>query len=116
MLNDLDYSSSLNGATFLLFELKQLLNLKLEGLSNNEIRNKVREKNIFQFNHQGRITRTLPSLMRRVKVLDLTLCQLFIESPVEVSKTINLYANMKPDLLFYEFMDVVIREKFAANN
>ncbi|MDP9739383.1 UNVERIFIED_ORG: hypothetical protein QFZ59_001213 [Bacillus sp. B2I3] len=108
---ELEYSSSLNGASFLLFELKQVLKLKQIGLTFKEIRHKVKEENLFQFNNKGRINRALPSVIRRAEVIDNTLSTLFIEGSVEMSKVINLYAIMKTDLLFYEFMNEVISEK-----
>ncbi|MGG1689431.1 DUF1819 family protein [Heyndrickxia ginsengihumi] len=116
MTIELEYSSSLNGASFLLFELKQVIKLKQKGLSNQEIRKMVKEENLFQFNNQGRINRSLPSVMKRADVIDSTLASLFLEGSIEVGKIINLYAIMKTDLLFYEFMDEVIREKLQNNN
>ncbi|MCD1158983.1 DUF1819 family protein [Peribacillus frigoritolerans] len=113
---ELEYSSSLNGASFLLFELKQVLRLKQIGLSFQEIRHKVKEENLFQFNNKGRINRALPSVMRRAEVIDNTLTTFFIEGSVEMSKVINLYAIMKTDLLFYEFMNEVIGEKLQNND
>ncbi|PAK40597.1 hypothetical protein CHI08_14600 [Peribacillus simplex] len=116
MKMELEYTSSLNGASFLLFELKQVLKLKQIGLSFQEIRYKVKEENLFQFNNKGRINRALPSVMRRAEVIDNTLSTLFIEGSVEMSKVINLYAIMKTDLLFYEFMNEVISEKLQNND
>lgn len=116
MTIELEYSSSLNGASYLLFELKQVVKLQQMGLSTQEIRSKVVDDNVFQFENKGRITRTLPSVMRRAKVIDSTLASLMMEGSVEMSKVINLYAIMKTDLLFYEFMDEVISEKFQNND
>lgn len=116
MTTELEYSSSLNGASYLLFELKQVVKLQEMGLSNQEIRNKVIDENVFQFENKGRITRTLPSVMRRAKVIDSTLASLMMEGSVEVGKVINLYAIMKTDLLFYEFMNEVISEKLQNND
>ncbi|WP_110933556.1 DUF1819 family protein [Paenibacillus bouchesdurhonensis] len=116
MTIELEYSSSLNGASTLLFELKQVVKLQQSGLSNKEIRSKVVDENIFQFENKGRITRTLPSVMRRAQAIDSTLASLMTEDSVEMSKVINLYAIMKTDLLFYEFMDEVIREKLQNND
>jgi len=113
---ELEYSSSLNGASYLMFELKQVVKLQQKGLSDQEIRKKVVDENIFQFENKGRINRTLPSVMRRAKVIDSTLGTLMLEGSVEMSKVINLYAIMKTDLLFYEFMDEVIREKLQNND
>ncbi|MED1740148.1 DUF1819 family protein [Bacillus swezeyi] len=116
MTMDLEYSSSLNGASFLLFELKQVVKLKQQGLAKDEIRKKVKEENLFQFNNQGRINRALPSVMKRAEVIDETLAALLLEGSIETGKTLNLYAIMKTDLLFFEFMDEVIGEKLHNND
>ncbi|MBS4178783.1 DUF1819 family protein [Lederbergia citrea] len=116
MTMELEYSSSLNGASYLLFELKQVVKLQQMGLSTREIRKKVVDENIFQFANRGRITRTLPSVMKRAEAVDPTLASLMTDGSVEMSKVINLYAIMKTDLLFYEFMDEVISEKFYNND
>lgn len=116
MTIDLEYSSSLNGASSLLFELKQVVKLKRMGLTSPEIRAKVIEENLFQFGNLGRINRTLPSIMRRLEVIDPVLTDLMLEGSIEMSKVINLYAIMKTDLLFFEFMNEVISEKFRHND
>ncbi|MFS0559407.1 DUF1819 family protein [Terribacillus sp. 179-K 1B1 HS] len=116
MAIELQYSSSLNGASFLLFELKQVLRLKQLGLTNQEIRQKVKEQNQFQFNNQGRINRALPSVMRRAETIDDTLVSLMLEGSIDIAKIINLYAIMKTDLLFFEFMDEVTGEKLRNND
>ncbi|WP_400244952.1 DUF1819 family protein [Niallia sp. JL1B1071] len=116
MTIELEYSSSLNGASFLLFELKQVLKLKQLGLTNQEIRQKVKEDNLFQFNNQGRINRALPSVMKRAEAIDETLASLILEDSIETGKPLNLYAIMKTDLLFFEFMDEVIGEKLHTND
>lgn len=116
MTMELVYSSSLNGASFLFFELKQVLKLKRLGLSNQDIRRKIKEENLFQFNNQGRINRALPSVMKRAEVIDDTLASLILEGSVEMGKVLNLYAIMKTDLLFYEFMEEVIAEKLHNND
>lgn len=114
MMMELEYSSGLNGATFLLFELKQVAKLKVEGYSEQEIRRKVIEENVFQFENKGRITRTLPTIMRRLDVLDEELASYMINATANMAKVINLYAIMKTDRLFFEFMEEVIREKLNS--
>jgi len=116
MTGELEYSSSLNGASYLLFELKQVIKLKQLELSNQEIRKKVVNDNVFQFENKGRISRVLPTVMRRSEAIDSTLASLMIEGSIDMSKLINLYAIMKTDLLFFEFMDEVISEKLQNND
>lgn len=113
---EIEYSSSLNGASYLLFELKQVVKLKESGLTPKEIRSKVTDENLFQFVNKGRINRTLPSLMKRVEVIDSTLGSFMTQGTVEMGKVINLYAIMKTDQLFSEFMGEVISEKLRNND
>lgn len=116
MSHSLEYSSSLNGASFLLFELKKAVELQEHGLSEKEIRLKVINENYFQFENKGRINRTLPSIMRRLKVLDETLCHFLLHGSLEDAKVVNLYAIMKTDRLFFEFMSEVVGDKFSSSN
>ncbi|WP_033827167.1 BrxA family protein, partial [Bacillus andreraoultii] len=116
MTIELEYSSSLNGASYLLFELKQVIKLKQQGLTLPEIRKKVIDGNLFQFENKGRMNRTLPSIMRRAEVIDQVLTDLMLDGSVENAKIINLYAIMKTDRLFFEFMNEVISEKLHNND
>lgn len=114
VMMELEYSSGLNGATFLLFELKQVARLKVEGYDEQEIRQKVLEENVFQFENKGRMTRILPTIMRRLDVLDQHLANEMVHSTADISKMINLYAIMKTDRFFFEFMEEVISEKIRS--
>ncbi|MCI1589810.1 DUF1819 family protein [Heyndrickxia oleronia] len=116
MTIELEYSSSLNGASYLMFELKQVVKLKQMGETSPEIRRRVVEENLFQFENKGRINRTLPSIMKRAEVIDESLADLLLDGSIEMGKVINLYAIMKTDLLFFEFMNEVIGEKLHNND
>lgn len=54
--------------------------------------------------------------MKRAEAIDETLASLLLEDSIETGKTLNLYAIMKTDLLFFEFMDEVIGEKLHNND
>ncbi|WP_462406684.1 DUF1819 family protein [Gracilibacillus sp. Marseille-QA3620] len=116
MTKELEYSAILTGASFLLYELKQVLKLKKEGLSDAEIKKKVIEDNIFEYRVTSSLKRAVPSVIRRANAIDETFQDLILNSPLEVGKIINLYAIMKTDKLFFEFMNEVIREKLDSNN
>lgn len=116
MTIELEYSSSLNGASYLLFELKQVVKLKQMGETSPEIKRRVIEENLFQFENKGRINRVLPSIMRRAEVIDESLTDLLLDGSIEMGRVINLYAIMKTDLLFFEFMNEVIGEKLHNND
>ncbi|MED4238946.1 DUF1819 family protein [Priestia megaterium] len=116
MAKELEYSATLTGASFLLYELKQVLKLKEQGLSDFEIKKKVIEENLFDYKVTSSLKRIIPSVIRRANTLDVFLKELVMNSPLEVGKIINLYAIMKTDKLFFEFMNELIREKLNNNN
>ena len=116
MTKKLEYSATLTGASFLQYELKQVLNLKKQGLSDAEIKRKVIEDNVFDYQVTSSLKRIVPSVLRRANALDELLQEWVLNSPLEVGKIINLYAIMKTDKLFFEFMNEVIREKLDASN
>lgn len=116
MKDKMKYTATLTSDAFLYYEFKQVLRLKAEGLSDNEIRKKVIEENLFQYKSRRSLSRLLSSVMRRVKVLDDYLVKLALRDSMDTGKIINLYTIMKTSRLFYEFMNEVIREKFNCND
>jgi hypothetical protein len=115
MSKELQYSASLTSDAFLYYELKQILKLKIQGLTDDGIRKNVIEENIFQYKSKESTNRIVSSVMKRVKVLDDYLINLIINEPMEVGKIINLYCIMKTSRLFFEFMNEVISEKLEYN-
>jgi len=116
MLERSEYSCTLTGASFLFFELKQVLHLKEQGLQDSEIRAQTRAENLFGYKVKSSIRRSLPSVLRRIDALDDTLRHMVMENSLEMGKIINLYAIMKTDRLFFEFMNEVIRDKFERTD
>lgn len=116
MTKELKYSVTITGAAFLLYEFKQVISLFEQGYEEKVIRQKVLTENLFQYKVKSSLKRSFPSVLRRIKVLDETLRRLVLEESLEVGKIVNLYAIMKTDKLFFEFMNEVIREKYESNN
>lgn len=110
------YMSAMTGAPFLMFEFKKVVQLQLDGLSDKEIKSKILEENIFQYDKLSSIKRALPYLLKRANVLDEKLKKYVCEQPFELAKVANLYALMKSDRLFFEFMNEVICEKLEVGN
>ena len=109
MAKELEYSANLTGASFLFYELKQVLKLKKSGLSDQEIRVKVINENLFDCKGITSLKRTVPTVIKRANTLDEPLQEWVLIGPLEVGKIINLYTIMKTDKLFFEFMNEVIR-------
>ena len=86
MISELEYSSSLTGASFLFYELKQVIGLKIQGVNDKEIKKRVTEENLFQYKYESSIKRSLPAVLRRVNALDEPLYQMVLEEPLESGK------------------------------
>ena len=114
-MTDKVYSTSLTGAGFRFYEFKLIVNLIEEGLTDDEIRKKVFEENLFQ-QKASSTTRSFPYILKRARVLDDQLRQYVLEESNQMAKQINFYAIMKTDLLFYEFMNEVIKNKLQNND
>lgn len=97
---------------FLFFELKEVLKLKKEGLDDKSIREKVKSENLFQYTSESSIARVLPPVIKRANMLDDQLINMVLEEDSETGKIINLYAMMKSNRLFFEFMEEVVSEKY----
>ena len=110
------YSGKLTGESFLLYELKIVAKLKKEGYTDKEIRKMVLEENLFQYKFTSSISRRLTPLMQRINLLDEELIDRLIEDPLGDGIVINLYSIMKNDRLFFEFMNVVMKDKLKSNN
>ena len=109
------YSTSLTGAGFRFFEFKLVVSLIEEGLTDDEIRKKVFEENLFQ-QKASSTTRSFPYILKRARTLDDQLRNYVLEESNQMAKQINFYAIMKTDLLFYEFMDEVIKNKLQNSD
>lgn len=111
MVNEVKYSTALTGAGFMMYEFKQMALLKLENLSDKEIRTKVIDENLFQYNKTSSLIRAFPYLLKRVNALDTKLLTMVANEDIQTAKIINLYGIMKSDQLFNEFMNEVVQEK-----
>ena len=116
MTQELQYSATLTGASFLYYEFKQVVSLAEQGLDESEMKVAVLTQNLFQYPLKSSIKRSLPSILRRVNVLDATLRRSVLTQSLESGKVINLYAIMKSDKLFFEFMNEVVSEKLDSGH
>lgn len=106
-----EYSTVLTGSGFMMYEFKQVTGLKLEGFSNKEIREKVIDENLFQYQKTSSLRRALPYLLRRIDILDDELRRMVLNEEIRVGKAVNFYSIIKTNRLFFEFMTEVILER-----
>lgn len=111
MVNNLEYRSTIKSKPYLFLETKKVASLILQGFNEYEIKEKALKENIFQVNTESRKREIAATVIKRIKVLDEYLLQKLVNGPIETAKLIVLYAIMKTDRLFFEFMNEVYREK-----
>lgn len=108
------YNGSLTAEQFLFQEIRIVSKLYLENKSINEIIDIVREDNLFQYPTEREIARMAKACYKRVEALDNQgLINELATAPVSIAKQINLYAIMKYNRLVWEFMTLVIAEKYG---
>ncbi len=115
-VNGLQYKSTIKSMPFFFLETKKASNLVLQGLKDDQIKKFAVEDNIFQVKTEGRKKAIASVTLNRINVLDEDLLQRLVHGDVETGKLIVLYAIMKTDRLFFEFMNEVFREKLIIKD
>jgi hypothetical protein len=110
------YGANLTGAWFLFYEIKQVAKLLESGLSEAEIKEMIVGENLFQHKTRSSMTRVFPSVLRRAQILGSDLRKQLIDGTIEDGKLINLYSIYEDDLLFNEFLNEIIKEKYKSNH
>lgn len=96
-------------------EIKKVMGLKQEGLSDQEIKDKVLNENILQIKTINGRNKAITHTFRRINVLPNELQDILASESKEESKLINLLAIIRVDKLFREFMYEVIKDKYEKN-
>lgn len=112
----LEYRSTIKARSYLYLELKKAANLNLQGLSLDDIRQKTLDENIFLLNSENRIKEIASTISQRLEALDEVLLNKLTNGNLETSKEVALYAILKTDRLFFEFMKEVYREKWLIRD
>lgn len=105
------YSAGLMSQSFWFIEFKKVIKLISEGKSEDEIKQMCIEENLFGAAKEYRAKRMYGYIWNRVKKLDKTFMELFLNSDLATQKIINLVAIIRSDRLFFEFVFDVYREK-----
>jgi DNA-binding transcriptional MerR regulator len=111
-----EYTAIMTGEPFLHFEFKIVAQMRRKGLSNREIRELVKAENSFQYKTSKSIGRVLKAVLRRLDVLDDRLVDLCVQGSLSSSRIVTLFAIAKTNLLFFEFLEEVYREKCALGH
>ncbi|SUY48142.1 Putative inner membrane protein (DUF1819) [Clostridium putrefaciens] len=107
----MEYKSTIKSRPYLYKETKKAASLISKGLKAEGIKNKSLEDNIFQLESETRKKEVASIIVARLKDLDKFIIDKISEGNVETSKILVLYAIIKTDRLFFEFMNEVYKEK-----
>lgn len=110
-----DYNGGLTREQFLFYEIRTVASLMTQGLSREEIMNRIKEENLFQFPTERMISSIANTCFKRIDALDSDeLVYHLANAPADVAKQINLYAMMKYNRIVWDFMTTVIAEKYRT--
>lgn len=112
----LPYRSTIKSKPFFYIETQKLAALHVEGINKDEIRKRVMDQNLFQVKTETRKKEIASTIAKRLKTLDGFLVNKIVTADVNTSKLIVLYAILKTDRLFLEFMDEVFHEKIVIHD
>jgi len=105
------YNAKLTGNQFLFLEARAVAVLKTEGLTDDQIKARVIDDNLFKYKTTKSIVKRLNEILKRLRLLDADLLKLLACGPGDSARLINLYMIVKSDRLFFEFINEVVHER-----
>ena len=106
-------SGQITREQFLFYEMRTTAKLVYEGLSDEEVVEKIVGENLFQYPTERTIREMVRTCLKRLKSLeDETLVQALATQPSDVTKQICLYAMMRQYRLVWDFMITVVGAKY----
>lgn len=115
-MEDRKYSASGGTYSFWFAEFKKMMTLLNQGNTFEQIKDRAIHENLFLATTEARAKKIYGVVSRRVKSLNGSFYVLFGESDISNQKFINLISVMKTDLLFFEFVYEVYREKLIIGS
>ena len=110
---DSPYNAAITREQFLFFETRTTAKLLTEGLTQQEIIQKIVDENLFQYPTKKSLKQLASCCLHRLEALgDNSLVQMIANKPFEVAKQVCLYAMMCQYRLIWDFMITVIGEKY----
>ena len=117
MEKKLEYSGSLTREQFLFYETRIVARLLADGLTREEILQAVKQDNLFQFPTERMVASISNTCLRRLESLNSSeLVQALADGAQEDAKLINLYSMMRDNRIVWDFMILVIGEKYRTQD
>ena len=112
--NGCPYKASITREPFLFYEMRTTAKLMMDGLSDDEIVQRIVAENLFQYPTERSVKRMANACVKRLRGMDdMTLVNVIATKPMDVSRQVCLYAMMKQYRLVWDFMITVIGEKLS---
>jgi hypothetical protein len=105
------YSSGLVAESFWFIEFKDYLKLKRDNLTDDKIKYKIIQNNLFGAPNENRARRVYGYIKRRADSLDKNAIELFFNSDLSTQRLFNLVCILRNSRIFFEFINEVYREK-----
>ena len=110
-----EYNGGLTREQFLFYEIRTVASLLQQGLSRDEVTERIKTENLFQYPTERMTLSITNTCFKRIDALASdTLVSFLANASSEVAKQINLYAMMKYNRIVWDFMTTVIGEKFRT--
>lgn len=109
-------SAQITREQFLFYEMRTTAKLMREGLNDDEIIDRISEENLFQYPTEKSIRQMAKACVARLRYIDDDLIEAVASQSSETAKQICMYAMMKQYRLVWDFMIIVIGEKFRMQN
>ena len=107
------YNAVITREQFLFYEVRTTAKLKCEGLSDEEVVERIVQDNLFQFPTEKSVRKVAGGCLRRLESLgDESLVEALVSQPSTVARQICLYAMIRQYRLVWEFMVTVIGNKY----
>ncbi len=107
------YNAAITREQFLFYETRITARLLCEGLSQDDVIDRIVKDNLFQYPTEKSVKKMALACLRRLDALeDQVLVEAIADQPSDVSKQICLYAMMRQYRLVQDFMLSVIGEKY----
>lgn len=107
------YNGSLTAEQFLFYEMRIASKMYLEGIKVEDAVEQIKKDNLFQYPTERQVSRLTRACYKRIDALNNeALVRELAYAPNEIAKQINLYAIMRYNRLVWEFMVLVIGEKY----
>lgn len=107
----MEYKSTIKSRPYLYKETKKASMLINTGVELDGIKSKSLEENVFQLESEARKKEVASIITARLKAVDEFVIDKIENSNIETSKILVLYAIIKTDRLFFEFINEVYKEK-----